>query len=70
MDIDDIICDFDNITILENENNNLISYIKSLDIDIIIKNNLLHLIYNNNYTNFIDIYNICIENDIDLPVEI
>lgn len=64
MDIEDIILSMEDISVEEND---LVLYIKSLDIDKVVKNNLIHLIVNDNYKSYIDIYNICIENNIELP---
>lgn len=47
--------------------NNMCQYIRMLDIDNGIKEHLIELIENNNYHNYLEIYNICIENDIELP---
>jgi hypothetical protein len=45
----------------------IINYILSLKIDNSIKTQLLNLIDNDNYNDYITIYNICMENDIELP---
>lgn len=49
------------------EQNDLIDYICNLQIDVNLKNTLLHLIDNDNYSDYMQIYNILIENDIELP---
>lgn len=49
------------------EENIMIQYVNNLKIDPNIKKKLIELIYNDNYYSYIDIYNICIENDIELP---
>ncbi len=49
-------------------NHDLIIYIRSLKaVDECMKQHLIHLIENDNYNSYIEIYNICIENDIELP---
>jgi hypothetical protein len=49
------------------QNNTLIEYVMSLEINNETKNHLVHLIENDSYDSYIDIYNICLENDIELP---
>ena len=49
------------------DNNDMCQYIQLLDIDNGIKEYLIGLVKNDNYCNYLDIYNICIENDIELP---
>lgn len=44
-----------------------INYIIKLEINNSIKRQLLDLIENDNYNDYITIYNICLENDIELP---
>ena len=63
--MEDIVESFQNMNI--QKNNDLIVYIKQLNIPQNIKHTLMHLIENDNYDSYIDIYNICIENDIELP---
>lgn len=65
MDIDEISDNFNTISI--NEDNDIISYIKTLNIDNLIKKTIIELLYNDNYNSYLDIYNICLENDIELP---
>ncbi len=48
-------------------NYDLILYIRKLVIDENVKKQLIYLIENDNYASYIDIYNICLENDIELP---
>ena len=45
----------------------MIDYIKNLHISLDIKQKLLHLVENDNHSDYIEIYNICIENDIEIP---
>lgn len=49
------------------EENVMIEYVKNLQIDENIKKTLIEFIYNDNYNSYINIYNICLENDIELP---
>lgn len=49
--------------------NDLVSYIRSLNnIHITLKEHLIQLIENDCYTDYLEIYNMCLENDIELPV--
>ena len=66
-DVDDIINEFNQIGIELPENNVLINYIYSLSIDENLKNYLCELIRNDCVTDYLTIYNICCENDIELP---
>ncbi len=63
--MDDIIDNFGYISI--SENNELLIYISTLDIDYNLKKYLYDLIENDNHTDYLTIYNICMENDIELP---
>jgi hypothetical protein len=63
--MDDIIDNFGYISI--SENNELLTYIHTLDIDYNLKKYLYDLIQNDNHTDYLTIYNICMENDIELP---
>jgi hypothetical protein len=63
--MDDIIDNFGYISI--SENNELLSYISTLDVDYNLKKYLYDLIENDNHTDYLTIYNICMENDIELP---
>jgi hypothetical protein len=63
--MDDIIDNFGYISI--SENNELLTYIHTLDIDYNLKRYLYYLIENDNHTDYLTIYNICMENDIELP---
>jgi hypothetical protein len=63
--MDDIIDSFEYISI--SENNELLTYINTLDIDYNLKKYLYDLIENDNHTDYLTIYNICMENDIELP---
>ena len=63
--MDDIIDNLGYISI--SENNELLTYIHTLDIDYNLKSYLYDLIENDNHTDYLTIYNICMENDIELP---
>lgn len=63
--MDDIIDSFEYISITEN--NELLTYISTLNIDYNLKKYLYDLIENDNHTDYLTIYNICMENDIELP---
>ena len=63
--MDDIIDSFEYISI--SENNELLTYISTLNIDYNLKKYLYDLIENDNHTEYLTIYNICMENDIELP---
>jgi len=63
--MDDIIDNFGYISI--SENNELLTYIRTLDIDYNLKKYLYDLIENDNHTDYLTKYNICMENDIELP---
>jgi hypothetical protein len=63
--MDDIIDNLGYISI--SENNELLTYIHTLDIDYNLKRYLYDLIENDNHTDYLTIYNICMENDIELP---
>jgi hypothetical protein len=60
----DIISSFQNLNVHDND---LIAYIQKLQIENVIKVRLIHLIENDNHSNYLDIYNICLENNIELP---
>lgn len=62
--MDELLDSINDMSVKENE---MIEYVNNLVIDNSIKNTLIRLIYNDNYTSYIDIYNICMENDIELP---
>lgn len=49
------------------QNNSMIEYVLSLQINNETKKHLVNLIENDSYDSYIDIYNICLENDIELP---
>jgi len=69
MEIDDLCGCFNtvNVTQSHHDNNDLITYITNLDIDHEIKNTIENLIYNDNYSSYANIYDICVENNIELP---
>ena len=63
----DMLCNImENVAIDEN---NLVRYIRSLpNISHDLKQHLIHLVENDCYEDYLQIYNICLENDIELPV--
>jgi len=48
-------------------NQDMINYIKGQNIDDQIKELVIYLIENDSYESYVDIYNICVENNIELP---
>lgn len=48
-------------------NQDMINYIKGQNIDDRIKELVIYLIENDSYESYVDIYNICVENNIELP---
>ena len=64
--INDIIAKMQNV-FLDGDKGNIINYINSLNINDETKQLLIEFIKNDNYNNYEDIYNICLENDIELP---
>lgn len=66
-DIDNICETLQNVNITNSNNLVLIAYIRSLNIDYTLKSHLIHLIENDCYKDYLEIYNICLENDIELP---
>jgi len=64
-DLENIIGNLENIRI--SEKNELLTYINTLPIEYNIKKYLYDLIENDNHTDYLTIYNICMENDIELP---
>lgn len=65
MDIDEIINDMNYMYLSDNQD--IVSHITNSNIDEMIKKTIINLIENNDHASYIDIYNICIENDIELP---
>jgi hypothetical protein len=63
--MDEIIDNLEYIRI--SENNELINYICTLSIENNLKKYLCELIENDCHTDYLNIYNICCENDIELP---
>jgi predicted RNA-binding protein with EMAP domain len=69
-EIDDIIHEMNYMYMenVENKRTDLIAYISSLiNVEQEIKTMLINLVKNDSYESYIDIYNICQENDIELP---
>jgi hypothetical protein len=48
-------------------NQDMINYIRCQNIDDRIKELVIYLIENDSYESYVDIYNICVENNIELP---
>jgi hypothetical protein len=48
-------------------NYDLVLYVRTLAIPEDVKTQLIYLIENDSYSSYMDIYNICLENDIELP---
>ena len=57
----------DSVSHERNNNRDMIDYIINQKIDESIKQLVIYLIENDSYENYVDIYNICVENNIDLP---
>lgn len=53
--------------IYDNYNQGIIAYIKQLHISQVVKQKLLYLVENDNYNDYMEIYNICMENGVELP---
>lgn len=67
MSIDDL-CDYmSNVHISENTNRDIINFINSQNIDTMIKNTIIELIAEDSYPSYEYIFNICVENGIELP---
>jgi hypothetical protein len=54
-------------SLYDGENKDLIMYIQRLHVTPALKRQLHTLIENDNYNDYMQIYNICLENDIELP---
>jgi len=65
--MDELIDTLDSTTLASNESQELIDFINSIDINIDVKRYLSYLIENDNHCDYLTIYNICMENDIELP---
>jgi len=68
-DIDDLVNDINYLYVddYKPHNTDLVDYITQQTIDENIKQMIINLIYNDNYEDYISIYNICMENDIEIP---
>jgi len=68
-DIDDLVNDNNYLYVddYKPHNTDLVDYITQQTIDENIKQMIINLIYNDNYEDYISIYNICMENDIEIP---
>lgn len=68
MDIDNLIDTMQtSCGLYESYNQGIITYIKNLKISEETKKRLLFLVENDNYNDYMEIYNICVENGIELP---
>lgn len=66
-DLSECLQSFKECSIYDGKNKDLITYIHNLHITPALKRQLLTLIENDNYNDYLQIYNICLENDIELP---
>ena len=64
--MDEIIDKLNSTTLTSNESRELIEYNNTIDINIDVRKCLAHLIENDNHCDYLTIYNICVENDIEL----
>lgn len=63
---EDLIACFNCLSV--NTHNTIVrNYIYTLNIDINLKQYLINLVNNDNYNSYLEIYNICVENNIELP---
>lgn len=70
MDIDSLVDEMNCCIMLDDNNHStsrMISHINRLNIENLLKRQLIALIQNDCVNSYIDIYNICLENDIELP---
>ena len=67
INMDEIIDKLNSTTLTSNESRELIEYINTIDINIDVRKCLAHLIENDHKCEYLTIYNICVENDIELP---
>jgi hypothetical protein len=58
---------FQTFSLCDGHNKDLIAYIQKLHITPALKTHLIQLIENDNHNDYMQIYNICLENDIELP---
>ena len=68
MDVDNLIDSMQaSCNLYDSYNQGIIGYIKSLNISRETRERLLHLVENDNYNDYMEIYNICVENGVELP---
>lgn len=54
-------------SLYESYNQGIIGYIKQLNIPYETRERLLYLVENDSYNDYMEIYNICVENGVELP---
>jgi len=68
MDVNDLVDSMETSCCLyDSYNQGIISYIKQLPVPLETKQRLLYLVENDNYNDYMEIYNICVENGVELP---
>lgn len=67
MDIENITDSINNMSVDNKYNDELLDFIDALKIQENVKAYLKELIENDNFNNYSEIYNICLENSIELP---
>lgn len=67
MDVENITNTINNMSVDNKYNDELLDFIDTLKISENVKGYLKKLIENDNFSNYSEIYNICLENGIDLP---
>lgn len=68
MDMDNLISSMEtSCGLYDSYNQGIIAYIKQLPIAQETKERLLHLVENDNYKDYMEIYTICVENGLELP---
>ena len=65
--VEEIVQNFNNVSLKDKGDTKMIDYILEQNIDEKIKELVIYLIESDRYESYLDIYNICIENNIELP---
>jgi hypothetical protein len=65
--VEEIVQNFNNVSLKDKGDTKMIDYILEQNIDEKIKEMVIYLIESDRYESYLDIYNICIENNIELP---